>query len=78
MRPSGTIVLVAAGAFALPTHGNPVQAAASPRRPGSNLRSVYRVLLGEAMSYESGIRFAIELTIRPEELFTVRALEPGA
>ena len=24
-----------------------------------------------------GIRFAVELTIRPEELFTIRALEPG-
>jgi hypothetical protein len=51
----------AAGAFALPTHGNPVQEpATSPRRPGVNLRSVYRVLLGDAMSYESSIRFAIE------------------
>ncbi len=49
------------GAFALPTHGNPVQVpATTPRRPGSNLRSVYRLLLGDAIPYETGIRLAIE------------------
>jgi hypothetical protein len=49
------------GAFRLPTHGNPAQAAGtSPRRPGLNLRSVYRLFLGDAIPYENGIRFAIE------------------
>jgi hypothetical protein len=32
----------------------------SPRRPGLNLRSAYRVFLGDAIPYESGIRLAIE------------------
>ena len=36
-----------------------------------------RLLLG-LLILAVGIRFAIELTIRPEELFMVRALEPGA
>jgi hypothetical protein len=50
-----------AGAFTLPTHGNPAQVpASSSRRPGTNLRSVYRVFLGDAIAYESGIRLAIE------------------
>lgn len=35
-----------------------------------------RLLLG-LLILAVGIRFAVELTIRPEELFTVRALEPG-
>src|SRR6185369_14243267 len=50
-----------AGAFTLPTHGNPAQVpTTSPRRPGLNLRSAYRVFLGDAIPYESGIRLAIE------------------
>ena len=50
-----------AGAFTLPTHGNPAQVpTSSPRRPGTNLRSVYRLFLGDAIAYESGIRLAIE------------------
>jgi uncharacterized membrane protein YfcA len=36
-----------------------------------------RLLLG-LLILAVGIRFAVELTIRPEELFMVRALEPGA
>jgi hypothetical protein len=49
------------GAFGLPTHGNPVQVpTTSSRRPGSNLRSVYRLLAGDAIPYEAGIRLAIE------------------
>ena len=36
-----------------------------------------RLLLG-LLILAVGVRFAIELTIRPEELFMVRALEPGA
>jgi hypothetical protein len=49
------------GAFRLPTHGNPAQVAGtSPRRPGLNLRSVYRLFLGDAIPYENGIRLAIE------------------
>jgi hypothetical protein len=50
-----------AGPFALPTHGNPAQEpATSSRRPGHNLRSVYRVLLGDAIPFRSGLRLAIE------------------
>lgn len=49
------------GPFALPTHGNPAQAPdTSPRRPGINLRSVYRLLLADAIPFRSAIRFAIE------------------
>jgi hypothetical protein len=49
------------GAFRLPTHGNPVQApSTSSRRPGLNLRSVYRLFLGDAIPFERGIRLAIE------------------
>jgi hypothetical protein len=49
------------GAFNLPTHGNPAQAAAtSSRRPGRNLRSAYRVLLGDAIPFSSHIRLAFE------------------
>jgi uncharacterized membrane protein YfcA len=36
-----------------------------------------RLLLG-LLILAVGVRFAVELTIRPEELFMVRALEPGA
>jgi len=49
------------GAFTLPTHGNPAQApVTSPRRPGRNLRSSYRVLLGDAITFESRLRLAFE------------------
>src|SRR5262249_19274704 len=48
------------GAFRLPTHGNPVQAASSPRRSGINLRSAYRLFLGDAIPFRSHIRVAIE------------------
>jgi len=49
------------GAFTLPTHGNPAQApVTSPRRPGRNLRSSYRVLLGDAIPFESRLRLAFE------------------
>lgn len=49
------------GAFTLPTHGNPAQApVTSPRRAGRNLRSSYRVLLGEAVPFASQLRLAFE------------------
>jgi hypothetical protein len=49
------------GPFTLPTHGNPAQAPeTSPRRPGLNLRSVYRLLLGDAIPFRTGIRLATE------------------
>jgi hypothetical protein len=49
------------GAFTLPTHGNPVQVpGTSPRRPGLNLRSAYRLFLGDAIPFRDGIRLAIE------------------
>jgi len=50
-----------AGPFALPTHGNPAQVPlTSPRRPGLNLRSAYRLFLGDAIPFRDGIRLAIE------------------
>lgn len=49
------------GAFGLPTHGNPAQApVTSPRRPGRNLRSSYRVLLGDTIPFSSRLHLAIE------------------
>ena len=49
------------GPFTLPTHGNPAQVATtSPRRPGLNLRSAYRLFLADAIPFRSGIRLAIE------------------
>lgn len=49
------------GPFTLPTHGNPAQVpGTSPRRPGVNLRSAYRLFLADAIPFRSGIRFAIE------------------
>lgn len=49
------------GPFTLPTHGNPAQApVTSPRRAGRNLRSSYRVLLGEAVPFASQLRLAFE------------------
>lgn len=50
----------ATGPVLRPTHGNPVQAASSPRRPGVNLRSAYRLFLGEAIPFERQIRVAVE------------------
>jgi hypothetical protein len=51
----------ARGAFTLPTHGNPAQApTTSPRRPGINLRSAYRLLLADAIPFRDGIRLAVE------------------
>lgn len=51
----------ATGPVRLPTHGNPAQVAStSPRRPGVNLRSAYRMFLGEAMPFENHIRVAVE------------------
>lgn len=42
------------GPFTLPTHGNPAQApTTSLRRPGLNLRSSYRLLLGDAVPFSS-------------------------
>ena len=49
------------GAFGLPTHGDPVQiAGTTARRPGLNLRSAYRLFLGDALPFRSAIRLAIE------------------
>ncbi len=49
------------GAFTLPTHGNPVQAPmTSPRRPGINLRTAYRLFLGDAIPFYGQIRLGIE------------------
>jgi hypothetical protein len=48
------------GPFALPTHGNPSQPQVSERRPGINLRSSYRLLLGDAVPFYAGIRLTIE------------------
>lgn len=49
------------GAFTLPTHGNPVQVpATSPRRPGLNLRTAYRLFLGDAIPFHEHIRLGIE------------------
>jgi len=48
------------GAFTLPTHGNPTQAASSPRRPGVFLRSAYRTLIGDTIPFHSSIRVSIE------------------
>jgi len=48
------------GAFALPTHGNPVQTPSSPRHPGTNLRSMYRVMLADAVPFRAGIRLTTE------------------
>lgn len=62
------------GAFALPTHGNPVQAASSVRRPGVFLRSAYRVLVGDAIVFHDSIRFGIEhggVNDAPAELSSV-------
>ncbi len=50
----------AGGPVVLATHGNPVQAPTSTRRPGLNLRSAYRLLLGDAIPFASRIRLAIE------------------
>lgn len=50
-----------AGPFTLATHGNPAQVAGgSPRRPGLNLRSAYRLFLGDAIPFASRLRLAIE------------------
>ncbi|ETR77220.1 permease [Afipia sp. P52-10] len=46
---------------------------AGQRMPGEQLRLLLGLLI-----LAVGIRFAVELTIRPDELFTVRALEPGS
>ena len=48
------------GPFTLPTHGNPSQVLESPRRPGRNLRSAYRLLLGDAITFYDGIHFTAE------------------
>lgn len=49
------------GAFTLPTHGNPDQVpTTSTRRPGINLRSAYRLFLGDAIPFYEHIRLAIE------------------
>jgi hypothetical protein len=48
------------GPLTLPTHGNPAQAAMSARRPGLNLRSAYRLFLGDAIPFANRIRLAIE------------------
>jgi len=49
------------GPFTLPTHGNPaLVATTSARRPGINLRSVYRLLVADAIPFRNGIRFTIE------------------
>jgi hypothetical protein len=49
------------GAFTLPTHGNPAQVpTTSPRRPGLNLRSAYRLFLGDAILFQGAIRLGIE------------------
>ncbi len=48
------------GPVTLPTHGNPAQAPTSPRRPGLNLRSAYRLFLGDAIPFSSHIRLGIE------------------
>jgi hypothetical protein len=49
------------GAFTLPTHGNPQQVPeTSMRRPGRNLRSAYRLFLGDAIPFEHDLRLAIE------------------
>jgi hypothetical protein len=48
------------GPVTLPTHGNPAQAASSPRRPGLNLRSAYRLFLGDAIPFSNRIRLGIE------------------
>lgn len=50
----------AGGPVVLATHGNPVQASTSTRRPGINLRSAYRLLLGDAIPFARHIRLAIE------------------
>lgn len=49
------------GPFTLPTHGNPAQVpTTSARRPGLNLRSTYRLLVGDAIPFYQHIRLAIE------------------
>jgi hypothetical protein len=48
------------GPFTLPTHGNPAFAAVSSRRPGFGLRSMYRLLLGDAIPFANHILLAIE------------------
>jgi hypothetical protein len=49
------------GAFTLPTHGNPVQVpGTSARRPGLNLRSAYRLFLGDAIPFRENIHLTIE------------------
>ena len=49
------------GAFTLPTHGNPVQVPmTSPRRPGINLRTAYRLFLGDAIPFYRHLRLGIE------------------
>ena len=47
-------------------------------RAGQRIASEQLRLLLGLLILAVGVRFAIELTIRPEELFMVRALEPGA
>jgi len=62
------------GAFTLPTHGNPVQAETSPRRPGVFLRSAYRLFLGDAIAFHDSIRLSIEhggMNDAPAELSSV-------
>jgi uncharacterized protein len=46
-------------------------------RAGQRISSEQLRLLLGLLILAVGIRFAVELTIRPEELFTIRALEPG-
>jgi uncharacterized membrane protein YfcA len=46
-------------------------------RAGQRISSEQLRLLLGLLILAVGIRFAIELTIRPEEMFMVRALEPG-
>lgn len=47
-------------------------------RAGQRISSEQLRLLLGLLILAVGIRFAVELTIRPEEMFMVRALEPGA
>ena len=48
------------GPVRLPTHGNPAQPFTSTRRAGLNLRTAYRLFLGDAIPFSSHIRLAIE------------------
>lgn len=47
-------------------------------RAGQRISSEQLRLLLGLLILAVGVRFAVELTIRPEEMFMVRALEPGA